>query len=144
MAWYRKAEWMASRTTSLPRNENERLLTPPQILTPGQAALICRVASMKLTAVVVVLLDAGGDGEDVGVEDDVRRVDADLLGQQPVGALADRDLALDGVGLALSRRRPSRPSPRRSGGTSPRLGEEVGFAFLEADRVDDAPCPART
>ena len=36
-----------------------------------------------------------------GIEDDVRRVEAGLLGQQPVGALADRDFALDGVGLAL-------------------------------------------
>ncbi len=50
MAWYRKAEWMASRTMSLPRKEKERLLTPPLIFTPGQVALMMRVASMKLTA----------------------------------------------------------------------------------------------
>jgi hypothetical protein len=48
-----------------------------------------------------VLLDAGGDGEDVGVEDDVLGREADLVDQQPVGALADLDLALVGVGLAL-------------------------------------------
>ncbi len=36
--------------TSLPRNENEMLLTPPEILAPGQTFLICRVASMKLIA----------------------------------------------------------------------------------------------
>ncbi len=52
-------------------------------------------------AVAVVLLDAGGDGEDVGIEDDVLGRKADLLGEQLVGALADRDLALDRVGLAL-------------------------------------------
>ena len=34
----------------------------------------------------VVLLDAGRDGEDVGVEDDVLGREADLLGQQLVGA----------------------------------------------------------
>jgi hypothetical protein len=34
-----------------------------------------------------VLLDAGRDGEDVRVEDDVLGREADLLGQQPVGAL---------------------------------------------------------
>ena len=39
MAWYRNAECIASRTTSLPRNENDRLLTPPLIFTPGQRSL---------------------------------------------------------------------------------------------------------
>ena len=55
----------------------------------------------EVDRVVVVLLDAGGDGEDVRVEDDVLGREADLLGQQPVGARADLDLALDGVGLAV-------------------------------------------
>ena len=50
MAWYRKAACIASRTTSLPRNENDRLLMPPLTLTPGQLALICTVASMKFFA----------------------------------------------------------------------------------------------
>ena len=82
----------------------------------------------ELDRVVVVLLDAGADGQDVGVEDDVRGREADLLGQQLVGALADRDLVVGGDGLALLRRRPSRRRRRRSGGragpvrgTSPRL-----------------------
>ena len=35
-----------------------------------------------------------------GIEDDVGRIEAGLLGQQLVGALADLDLALDRVGLA--------------------------------------------
>ena len=52
-------------------------------------------------AVVVVLLDAGRDGEDVRIEDDVFRRKADLFRQQLIGALADRNLALDRVGLAL-------------------------------------------
>ncbi len=55
----------------------------------------------EIAAVVVVLLDAGGDGEDVRVEDDVFRREADLFGQYPVGALADLDLARAGVGLTL-------------------------------------------
>ena len=50
---------------------------------------------------VVVLLDAGRDGEHVRVEDDVLGREADLLDEQRVRALADLDLALDGVGLAL-------------------------------------------
>ena len=55
----------------------------------------------EVDAVIVVLLDAGGDGEDVRVEDDVLGREADLLGQELVGAGADLDLARLGVGLAL-------------------------------------------
>ena len=55
----------------------------------------------EVDRVVVVLLEAGGDREDVRIEDDVGRVEAGLLGQQRVRALADRHLALDRVGLAL-------------------------------------------
>ena len=51
--------------------------------------------------VVVVLGDAGRDREDVRVEDDVLGVEAGALGEQVVGALADRDLALDRLRLAL-------------------------------------------
>ena len=50
MAWNRNAEWIASRTTSLPRNEKERLLTPPLIFTPGHCSLMIVVASMKYLA----------------------------------------------------------------------------------------------
>ena len=55
----------------------------------------------EIDAVVVVLLDAGGDGEDVRIEDDVLGREADLFGQNVVGALADLGLALERVGLAL-------------------------------------------
>ena len=40
----------------------------------------------EVDGVVVVLLDAGGDREDVRVEDDVLGREADLLGQDAVGA----------------------------------------------------------
>ncbi len=50
MAWNKNAECIASRTTLLPRNENDRLLTPPEIFTPGQVALMIFVASMKFLA----------------------------------------------------------------------------------------------
>ena len=45
---------------------------------PGRLEVVHRV--------VVVLLDAGGDREDVGVEDDVLGREADPVDQQPVGA----------------------------------------------------------
>ena len=41
---------MASRTRSLPLNENDRFDTPPDMCTPGQRFLISRVASMKAFA----------------------------------------------------------------------------------------------
>jgi hypothetical protein len=45
--------------------------------------------------------NAGGDGEDVGIEDDVLREEAHLLGQEAVRALADLELALGRRRLAL-------------------------------------------
>ena len=50
MAWYRNAEWMASRTTSLPRKLKERFETPPEMWTLGQVRLISAQASMKFSA----------------------------------------------------------------------------------------------
>ena len=40
---------MASRTGSLPRNENDRFDTPPEMWTPARLVRIQRVASMKST-----------------------------------------------------------------------------------------------
>ncbi len=50
IAWYKNAECIASRTTLLPRKENEMLLTPPLTRQRGRVALMRRVASMKLSA----------------------------------------------------------------------------------------------
>ena len=87
-------------------------------------------------AVAVVLLDARRHREDVGIEDDVLRRKADLLGQQLVGPLADGDLALDGVGLALLVE-----GHHHHGGAVaqhlPGVFEERLLAFLHGDRVDD-------
>lgn len=54
----------------------------------------------EIDGVVVVLLDAGGDGEDVRVEDDVFRREAHIIDQDVVAALADFLLARGSVGLA--------------------------------------------
>ena len=40
---------MASRTGSLPRNENDKFETPPETCAPGRFCRIQRVASMKST-----------------------------------------------------------------------------------------------
>ncbi len=86
-------------------------------------------------AVAVMLLDAGRDGEDVGVEDDVLGRKADLIDQDVVGALADRGLALEGVGLALLVE-----GHHHDGGAvaahDPGLADEFGLAFLHRYRID--------
>ena len=50
IAWYRNTEWIAWRTVSLPRKENETLETPPETWQWGSVARMTRVASMKSTA----------------------------------------------------------------------------------------------
>ena len=137
IAWYRKAECIASRTLLLPRNENEMLLMPPADLDARQRRLDPARGLDEGDRVVGVLLHAGRDGEDVRVEDDVLGREADLLGQDPVGARRDLDLALDRVGLALlveghhHHRRAVAPDQAR-------LMPEALLPFLQADRVDDA------
>ena len=56
--------------------------------------------------------------------------------EQPVGALADRDLALDRVGLPRLVERHDDDAGAVAADEA-RLLQEVLFAFLQADRVDD-------
>ena len=83
-----------------------------------------------------MLLQAGGDREDVRVEDDVLGRKAGLLRQQVVGAPADLDAPLERVGLALlveghhHHRRAVLPAQAR-------LAQELRLALLHRDRVDD-------
>ena len=60
----------------------------------------------EIDPVAVVLLHAGRDREDIGIEDDVLGREADLVHQNVVGALGDRDLRSQRIGLALARRTP--------------------------------------
>ena len=53
----------------------------------------------KINGVVVVLLDTRGDGEDVGVEDDVTGFEPNLVDQKVVGPSADLVLTLCVCGL---------------------------------------------
>src|SRR5256885_1690506 len=86
--------------------------------------------------IAVVLLDAGSDGENVGVEDDVLGRKTDALGENAVGARAHGEAALDRIGLTLlveghdHRRRPV--AAQRAG-----VLDEHLLALLQADRVDD-------
>ncbi len=49
-AWYKNTVWIASRTASLPRKENDTLETPPDVRACGRWALIQATALMKSTA----------------------------------------------------------------------------------------------
>ncbi len=84
----------------MPRKLKERLDSPPEVWTPGHRALISLDRLDEIERVAVVLLHARRDRENVGIEDDVFGGEADP-GEQVVGARADLDLALFGVGLAL-------------------------------------------
>ena len=82
-----------------------------------------------------MLLDPGGDGEDVGVEDDVAGVPA-VGEQQVIGTATDRYLARRGVGLALLVER----HHHSGGAVAPdlsRLSQKRVLALLKADRIDD-------
>ena len=83
-----------------------------------------------------MLFDAGRDGEDVGVEDDVFGRKADFVNQDAVSALADLNLSLVGVRLALLIER------HDDGGCTIALHQfglvlEDFLAFFQADGVDD-------
>ncbi len=85
--------------------------------------------------VVVVFVDAGGDGKDVGVEDDVFGGEADIVHQHPVGALADFGLAREGVRLAGLVERHHHHGGAMTAAFGGLVAEGL-FAFLERDRVD--------
>ena len=88
----------------------------------------------EIDAVVVVLFDPGGDGEDIGVEDDIFGGEIQLFHQDAIGAGADVDLALIAVGLPGFVKGHDHDGSA-IGHAEPRLMAEAVFAFLEADGV---------
>ena len=113
------------------------MLTPPLILACGRVCLDVACGFDEVNAVVIVFLDAGGDREDVGVEDDVFRREAHLFGEEHVGTGADLDLALFGIGLAGFIEGHDDDS-RAVFAAQPGVFDERFFAFLHADGIDDA------
>ena len=67
---------------------------PPTDLAPRALPLDLPGSTNEIHSVVVVLRHASADSEDVGVEDDVFRVKAHLLHQNPEGSGADAHLVL--------------------------------------------------
>ena len=70
----------------------------------------------EIDRVIAMLLEAGRDRQDVRIENDVVRRKAGALGQEPVGARADFDLAAASCRPGRFRRTPSRSRPRRIAG----------------------------
>ena len=91
----------------------------------------------EVDRVVVVLFDTRGNREDVRIEDDVFRREADFVDEDAVSALADLGLALVGVGLAFFVEG-HHDCGRAVAAHEFRLMRERGDAFLQRDRVDDA------
>ena len=91
----------------------------------------------EVDRVTVVLLDPGGNGEDVGVEDDVFGRKPGPLGEQRVGPLADRHATfhVGGLPLLVERHHHDRGAVAAN---DPRVLQERLLPLLEADRVDDA------
>lgn len=89
----------------------------------------------EVDAVVVVFLDAGRDGKDVRVEDDVFGREAGFFGQQFVGAGADLDLAR--LGICLPNLVEGHDDDGSAiGAAKPGVMQKRLFAFLHRDRVD--------
>ena len=87
--------------------------------------------------VVIVLGNAGRDRQHIRVEDDVFRWEAHLFGKQTIGARADLELTLAGVGLSALVKRHHHHG-RAVAAHQTRLLEEFLLAFLQADGIDDA------
>ncbi len=87
----------------------------------------------KVHCVVVVLFNAGGNGKDVGVENNVGRVETDA-GQHVIGAFADFGFAFEGICLAVF----VKGHHHHRGAvahTVPGTFDELFFAFFQADGV---------
>ena len=98
---------------------------------------------MKATRVAGVLLDAGADGEDVGVEDDVLGREAGLDGQQADGH-AGRCASFRSTDLGLPCLVEGHDHHGRAVATGQAgLAQELLLALLEGDRVDDGPALGR-
>ena len=91
----------------------------------------------EIDRVIVVLFNAGGNGEDIRVENDVFGREIHRIDQQPVGPFANLDLAFVGIGLAFFVKRHHH---RCRAVTAQELGlvQKLRLALFHADGVDNA------
>ena len=55
----------------------------------------------EVDGVIAVLVDASANGENIGIKNDVRSRYANMLGEYPIAAFADFNLACLGISLAI-------------------------------------------
>ena len=89
----------------------------------------------EIDGIVVMLLDAGGNGEDIRVEDDILCREVALFGQNSIGALAYLDLALVAVGLTILVKGHDHGS-RTVAPDQPGVLDEGRLSLFERDGVD--------
>ncbi len=127
---------MASRSGLFPPEAEADVAHAAGIFGVGEFLFEHRQCFDEVDRVVPVFFNAGADGEDVRVEDDVFGRESHLLGQNLIGPGADVDFAGLGVGLALLVE--GHDDDRRAEAPDlPGVGQEALLPLLEADRVDD-------
>src|SRR6266702_3741188 len=136
-AWERNAECMASRTTSLPRNENDRLEMPPLVRAPGQRSLISGRASMNAFAYPLCSEMPVATASTFGSKMTSSAAKPATLTSRVVGPAADLDLAVTGVGLTLLVEGHHYHAGAEVADPTGVFEEDL-LALLEADRVDHA------
>ena len=110
---------------------------PPLVRAPGQRALISGSASRNDFAKPRCSSMPVATARTFGSKIEILRREADLVDEQPVRPLADRDLALDRLGLALLVERHDDDAGAVAAHRA-RLLEERLLPLLERERVDDA------
>ena len=91
----------------------------------------------KIDRIIIVLFNTGSDSENIGIENNVTRVKAHLLGQDLISPRTDFSFALKGISLTLFIE-----CHHNHGGavTLDELGllKKNFFAFFQRDRIDHA------
>src|SRR5579871_4238452 len=118
-----------------PEGEGD-IADPTAYLTAWKRLLQDTCCLDKVDRVVIMLLDARSHRQDVGVEDNVLRWEADLFRQDAVGTRTDLHLSLDRIRLADlvegHHYHASTIAPNQ-----PRLLPELLLTLFQADGVDD-------
>ena len=91
----------------------------------------------KIETVIIVFFNAGGDGENIRIKNDVFRRHADGFREDFIGACTDFDFALTGICLPLFVKR-HHDSCSAIASHQPGLPDKSLFPFLHADGVDHA------
>ena len=91
----------------------------------------------KIGCIVVVLCHSCGNGQHIGIEDDVVRIETDLLGKQRIGSLADADtpVVVGSLSLLIETHH-NNGSPQSLDHAS--MLQELLLTHFQADTIDDA------